>query len=133
MSENHDPETALQSSGNGAVGVETVLNVNVNVGELSSETAADATSENDSVLQSSEVSSGFSPSVPNQVSLAFIHMLTLQKCLNMNFPCRLEKKFKQCFEDKIVLNMVFRDQHCRQWLLLLKVQRTRDKMTLMVL
>ncbi|KAG7032332.1 hypothetical protein SDJN02_06377, partial [Cucurbita argyrosperma subsp. argyrosperma] len=66
MSENHDPEPALQSSGNGAEGVETVLNVNV--GESSSETAADATSENDSVLQSSEVSSGFSPSVPNQGS-----------------------------------------------------------------
>ncbi|XP_038892630.1 putative leucine-rich repeat-containing protein DDB_G0290503 [Benincasa hispida] len=70
MSENHDPEQALQSSGSGAEdGAERVENaVNVNVGELSSETAADTVSENDSVLQSSEVSTGFSPSESNQGS-----------------------------------------------------------------
>lgn len=96
MSENHDPEQALQSSGSGAEdgdkGVETVLNVDVM--ESSSETAADTVSENDSVLQSSEVSSGFVPSEPNQVSVAFIHMQKLQKFLDMNFPCQLEKKMR---------------------------------------
>lgn len=71
MSENNYPEQALQSSGSGAEdgaeGVESA--VNVNVGDSSSETAVDTVSENDSVLQSSEVSTGFSPSEPNQVSV----------------------------------------------------------------
>lgn len=70
MSENNYPEQALQSSGSGAEdgaeGVESA--VNVNVGDSSSETAVDTVSENDSVLQSSEVSTGFSPSEPNQGS-----------------------------------------------------------------
>ncbi|KGN51711.1 myosin-10 isoform X1 [Cucumis sativus] len=58
MSENHDPEQALQSLGNGAEWVEGV--VNINVGESSS--------QNDSVLQSSEVSTGFSSSESNRES-----------------------------------------------------------------
>lgn len=79
MSENHDPEQALQSLGNGAEWVEGA--VNVNVGESSS--------ENDSVLQSSEVSTGFSSSESNRVSvvIVFIDMQKLYNVLNMNFPC----------------------------------------------
>ncbi|XP_023542251.1 putative leucine-rich repeat-containing protein DDB_G0290503 isoform X2 [Cucurbita pepo subsp. pepo] len=73
MSENHDPEQALLSSGTGAEdgnnGVEIVeITVNDGVVESSSETSADIVSENDSVLQSSEISSGFVPSEPNQGS-----------------------------------------------------------------
>ena len=84
MSENHDPEQALLSSGTGAEdgnnGVEIVeITVNDGVVESSSETSADIVSENDSVLQSSEISSGFVPSEPNQVSVALICMHKLQK------------------------------------------------------
>lgn len=72
MSENHDPEQALQSLGNGAEngdeGVEGA--VNVNVGESSS--------QNDSVLQSSEVSTGFSPSESNRVSVVIV-FIRMQK------------------------------------------------------
>lgn len=91
MSENHDPEQALQSSGSGAEdgdkGVESAHNVDVM--DSSSGTTADTMSENYPALQSSEVSNE-----PNQVSVAFIHVRKLQKFLHMNFSCQLEKKLK---------------------------------------